>query len=141
MPGARRTCAARPTRDGAASSVCVAASGGGSTPQRQQPTRHPVAKQRMGKLMRLSTAEFIRRFLLHALPGGFRRIRYYGFLAVRARKTRLARCRRLFRLKQAENKKGSRTCVDIVKELTGFDPLRCLVRKLGTLVRVCLVPR
>jgi hypothetical protein len=92
------------------------------------------------KTMRLATTEFIRRFLLHVLPEGFRRIRYYGFLAVRARARRLARCRQLFRLKPPK-KGGSRTCVDIVKELTGFDPLRCPICKLGTLVRVCLVPR
>ena len=33
------------------------------------------------KLMTLDADEFIRRFLLHALPDGFHRIRYYGFLA------------------------------------------------------------
>ena len=30
--------------------------------------------------MTLSAEEFIRRFLLHVLPDGFQRIRYYGFL-------------------------------------------------------------
>jgi len=30
------------------------------------------------KLMRLDTAEFIRRFLMHVLPSGFYKIRYYG---------------------------------------------------------------
>src|SRR5690348_7630174 len=33
------------------------------------------------KLMRLATDEFIRRFLMHVLPAGFHRIRYYGLLA------------------------------------------------------------
>ncbi len=33
------------------------------------------------KLMTLDADEFIRRFLLHVLPDGFHRIRYYGFLA------------------------------------------------------------
>src|ERR1039457_2515396 len=32
------------------------------------------------KTMTLSADEFIRRFLLHVLPNGFQRIRYYGFL-------------------------------------------------------------
>ncbi len=31
--------------------------------------------------MTLSTHEFIRRFLMHVLPGGFHRIRHYGLLA------------------------------------------------------------
>ncbi len=36
-----------------------------------------------------------RRFLMHTLPGGFVRIRYYGFLANRYRNERLEKCRRL----------------------------------------------
>ena len=31
------------------------------------------------KLMTLDAMEFIRRFLLHVLPSGFQKIRYYGF--------------------------------------------------------------
>ena len=41
------------------------------------------------KTMTLSADEFIRRFLLHVLPNGFQRIRYYGFLANRYRKQNL----------------------------------------------------
>jgi hypothetical protein len=33
------------------------------------------------KMMTLDANEFIRRFLLHVLPKGFRRIRHFGFLA------------------------------------------------------------
>ena len=33
------------------------------------------------KVMTLATHEFIRRFLMHVLPAGFHRIRYYGLLA------------------------------------------------------------
>jgi hypothetical protein len=47
------------------------------------------------KVMTLATGEFIRRFLLHVLPSGFHRIRYYGFLGARHRRTKLARCRQL----------------------------------------------
>ena len=47
------------------------------------------------KTMTLSAPEFIRRFLLHTLPDGFQRIRYYGFLANRYRHEKLARCREL----------------------------------------------
>ena len=45
--------------------------------------------------MTLTAREFIRRFLLHVLPPGFHRIRYYGFLGNRHRTEKLARCRRL----------------------------------------------
>jgi hypothetical protein len=45
--------------------------------------------------MTLAVDEFIRRFLLHALPDGFHRIRHYGFLANGGRSGHLARCRQL----------------------------------------------
>jgi hypothetical protein len=47
------------------------------------------------KVMRLAAGEFIRRFLMHTLPGGFHRIRYYGFSANGHRSDKLARCRKL----------------------------------------------
>lgn len=51
--------------------------------------------QNQVKTMTLSAEEFIRRFLLHVLPNGFRRIRYYGFLGNRNRHEKLDHCRRL----------------------------------------------
>jgi hypothetical protein len=45
--------------------------------------------------MTLVADEFIRRFLLHALPRGFHRIRHYGLLASARRKAHLERARRL----------------------------------------------
>jgi len=54
------------------------------------------------KTMTLSAAEFIRRFLLHVLPNGFRRIRHYGFLANRYRREKLAQCRQLLGMRAAE---------------------------------------
>jgi hypothetical protein len=47
------------------------------------------------KTMTLEAGEFIRRFLLHVLPEGFQRIRYYGFLANRYRVEKLAHGREL----------------------------------------------
>jgi hypothetical protein len=51
------------------------------------------------KIMTLSVDEFIRRFLLHALPCGLQRIRYYGFLGNRYRQQKLERCRKLLNMK------------------------------------------
>ena len=42
------------------------------------------------KLLTLDTPEFLRRFLQHVLPGGFHRVRYYGWLSPAA-KTKWAR--------------------------------------------------
>ena len=45
--------------------------------------------------MTLQAAEFIRRFLLHVLPRGFVKIRYFGFLANRDRTDNIQLCRKL----------------------------------------------
>ena len=50
------------------------------------------------KLMTLATPEFIRRFLIHVLPSGFHRIRYYGLLASATRADNIARARELLAL-------------------------------------------
>jgi hypothetical protein len=47
------------------------------------------------KTMTLGAEEFMRRFLLHVLPGGFHRIRHYGLLANGARKANLTLAREL----------------------------------------------
>jgi hypothetical protein len=44
-------------------------------------------------IMKLEAAEFMRRFLLHVLPAGFMKIRYFGLLANRNRRQALAPCR------------------------------------------------
>ncbi|MGI8423313.1 MAG: IS91 family transposase [Chloroflexota bacterium] len=47
------------------------------------------------KIMTLAVEEFLRRFLLHVLPRGFVRIRHFGLLANRQRRTTIARARQL----------------------------------------------
>jgi hypothetical protein len=53
--------------------------------------------KRQGKLSTrtLEAVEFLRRFLLHVLPTGLHKIRYFGFLANRHRHVKLAHCRAL----------------------------------------------
>ena len=51
--------------------------------------------ERYNKVMTLGTHEFIRRFLMHVLPPGFHRIRYYGFLTSQTRANNIARIREL----------------------------------------------
>ncbi|NJN98928.1 MAG: IS91 family transposase [Anaerolineales bacterium] len=53
------------------------------------------------KILTVTGEEFIRRFLLHILPAGFVRIRYYGLHHSSARKEKLPRCRRLLGLPAA----------------------------------------
>jgi hypothetical protein len=48
----------------------------------------------------LEAEEFIRRFLLHVLPSGFMRIRYFGFLGNPHRTEKLKLCRKLLHVHQ-----------------------------------------
>jgi hypothetical protein len=47
------------------------------------------------RMMTLDGGEFLRRFLMHAVPRGFMRIRHFGLLANRVRTQNLSLCRRL----------------------------------------------
>jgi hypothetical protein len=58
------------------------------------PAAHPCVSH--GRASRPLTAhEFIRRFLMHVLPAGFHRIRYYALLASGQRAENIARARKL----------------------------------------------
>jgi hypothetical protein len=94
------------------------------------------------KQMRLPVVEFIRRFMLHIVPAGFRRIRYYGFLAARARMTRFAATLRFFNRKPPEKQNAAhRSVVETIKELLGFDPLKCRHCEHGALQCIGFIPR
>jgi hypothetical protein len=81
------------------------------------------------KTMTLEAEEFIRRFLLHVLPEGFQRIRYYGFLANRYRESKLARCRKLLDMPAPEPPASelSKDYRDRYEELTSSSLWECPV--------------
>jgi Putative transposase/Transposase zinc-binding domain len=88
------------------------------------------------RTMTLATDEFIRRFLLHVLPEGFQRIRYYGFLANRHREQKLARCRQLLAMPQPEatDKAAVQDYRDQYQKLTGASLTECPACQGGHLV-------
>jgi len=55
------------------------------------------------KVMTLAIPEFIRRFLIHVLPGGFHRIRRYGLFANGGRAQNIARARQLLNVPEIQN--------------------------------------
>ncbi len=59
------------------------------------------------KTMTLGADEFMRRFLLHVLPGGFHRIRHYGLLANAGRREHLARARELLHVAPAADEQAT----------------------------------
>ncbi len=87
------------------------------------------------KTMTLDAEEFIRRFLLHTLPEGFQRIRYYGFLGNRYRQQNLARCRQLLSMALPESTipKDYR---DRYEALTGCSLRQCPVCHHGCMVTI-----
>jgi hypothetical protein len=54
------------------------------------------------KTMTLPAHEFIRRFLIHVLPGGFHRIRHYGLFANGSRADNIARARELLNVRTSQ---------------------------------------
>jgi hypothetical protein len=77
------------------------------------------------KRMTVSAEEFIRRFLLHSLPPGFQRIRYYGWLANAHRAARLELCRRLLATPAAHLLPRARDYRDFYLQLTGINLRLC----------------
>jgi len=79
------------------------------------------------KTMTPTADEFIRRFLLHVLPDGFQRIRYYGFLGNRYRKQKLARCRLLLGMpdNDTQDSEPSSDYRDRYEKLTGSSLWEC----------------
>lgn len=77
------------------------------------------------KIMTLEANEFLRRFLLHILPDGLCKIRYYGFLSNRKRQNQLALCRALLNVPAHESCLHSKSWQDILLELTGIDVRVC----------------
>jgi hypothetical protein len=88
------------------------------------------------KVMSLSDDEFIRRFLLHVLPPGFRKIRFYGFLSNRQRKTNLALCRDLLTAPALELLPKPADYREFYEALTGCSLKRCPVCAKGEMIRV-----
>jgi Putative transposase len=73
------------------------------------------------KIMTLAAEEFIRRFLLHVVPGGFVRIRHFGFLANRTRRAKLARCRDLLTRPPGPRVPAIESVSALMLRLTGID--------------------
>jgi hypothetical protein len=94
------------------------------------------------KIMSLDGSEFIRRFLIHVLPDGFHRIRYYGFLANAHRAQKLARCRELLGMAPAQpNLESPPDYRDRYETLTGRSLDHCPNCHIGIMVVIgCIVP-
>ena len=92
------------------------------------------------KVMTLEADEFIRRFLLHTLPHGFHRIRYYGFLANGGRGDNVAHCRQLLDAHDTAACEPANNRSKTDRPLTAADFAICPDCG-GTMRRIAAVPR
>ncbi len=88
------------------------------------------------KLMTLDATEFIRRFLLHVLPSGFFKIRYYGLLSSRSKKQNIEIVRKLLGVlhKYVENTKES--LIEMYYKFTGVNITLCPNCKKGKMISI-----
>jgi Putative transposase/Transposase zinc-binding domain len=91
------------------------------------------------KTMTLSAEEFIRRFLLHALPDGFQRIRYYGLLGNRHRQEKLARCRQLLGMAAPVEARPLGDYQDQHERITGSSLRECPLCHRGRMLTVEII--
>lgn len=92
------------------------------------------------KQMTVSAEEFIRRFLQHALPPGFQRIRYYGYLANCHRARKLELCRQLLATAVSLLLPSLSACQNFYQSWMRPDRRLCPQCGIGTLARLHLPP-
>ena len=89
----------------------------------------------------IQAVEFIRRFLLHALPKGLVRIRHFGFLSNRSKTAHLAKIRHLLGLSSTTAKVTIQSVQEMMLALTGIDISLCPYCKKGKMKRMARIPK
>lgn len=88
------------------------------------------------KTMTLSGKEFIRRFLLHVLPKGFCKIRYYGIFASRNKKTILYKCKKIFSYCRSKARFTGLTWQEVLQFVCGINVYACPICKKGNMATI-----
>ena len=92
------------------------------------------------KKMTLDAAEFIRRFLLHVLPKGFFKIRYFGFLSHTNKKQLIPLIRELIDADSILPEKINESISEMMLRLTGIDISCCPKCKKGKMILIRKLP-
>jgi len=93
------------------------------------------------KNMTLDAEEFIRRFLLHVLPDGFMKIRYFGYLANTNKKTCIPLLRKLIDPTAQSPERVTETLQEMMLRLTGEDITCCPQCQKGKMMKVQTLPK
>ncbi len=88
------------------------------------------------KELPVKAEEFIRRFLLHILPSGFMKIRYYGFLAHANKKKCIPLLRQLINPDAEIAEKLTETVEEMMLRLTGVDLSLCPECGIGKMIHI-----
>jgi hypothetical protein len=88
----------------------------------------------------LDADEFIRRFLLHVLPKGLIKIRYFGFLSHTNKKEQIPLIRKLIDPEATLPEKISESINEMMLRLTGIDISCCPRCKKGKMIRIRKLP-
>ena len=92
------------------------------------------------KKMTLVADEFIRRFLLHVLPKGLMKIRYFGFLSHTNKKEQIPLIRNLIDPQATLPEKINESINEMMLRLTGIDITCCPQCKKGKMIRIRKLP-
>ncbi len=93
------------------------------------------------RFMTLEAHEFIRRFLLHVLPGGFMKIRYFGFLSHTNKNQAIKLLRKLIDPDAKLPEKIKETILEMMLRLTDTDITCCPKCKKGKMTMIKKLPR
>jgi predicted Zn-ribbon and HTH transcriptional regulator len=92
------------------------------------------------KKMTLDADEFIRRFLLHVLPKGLMKIRYFGFLSHSNKKEQIPLIRKLIDPEATLPEKINESINEMMLRLTSIDITCCPQCKKGKMIRIRKLP-
>lgn len=94
---------------------------------------------RQSRIITVTPEEFIRRFLLHVLPRGFQKIRYYGYLINCSKKNNLILLFNLQGYRQYIQKYKNMTTAEILFQVWGHDVAACPHCHAHTMVSLCRI--
>jgi hypothetical protein len=100
------------------------------------------ADENKNKVMTIDGEEFIRRFLLHVLPLNFVKIRHYGILSNRNRKTKLKKSQNIFGVNRDPLEIKQLSWKEVLLQVKGIDVRICPICCQGKMIpKTLLTPR
>jgi hypothetical protein len=86
------------------------------------------------KIMKIKTVEFINRFMMHVLPCGFYKIRYYGIFANTLCNDLLDTYLSLSDKEMDISSMEGKNWQELVEDILGYDPFHCKICKKGIML-------